>query len=58
MITVICSKCGGKGKLTSLYCDEPHWKDILCSDCNGTGEVQELSFEERKKLKREAILLP
>ena len=51
MITVICSRCGGTGKLEFLDSKPPYRNFLICPECKGAGEVQELSFEERKKLK-------
>ena len=51
MITVICSRCGGAGKLEFLDFKPPYRNFSICPECKGAGEVQELSFEERKKLK-------
>lgn len=54
MITVICSRCAGSGQVE--YYDnygQGGFYPEVCPECNGAGRVQELSFEERKKLKQE-----
>ena len=47
-IKVICSRCGGTGKLEFLHCDPPHWRKEPCPECRGAGQIEELAFEERR----------
>lgn len=50
-INVICSRCGGQGKLEFLQCDDDGhgiWEGEQCPACGGRGVVSELSFQERK----------
>ena len=47
-IKVICSRCGGTGKLEFLHCDPPEWLAEPCPECHGAGQVEELAFEERR----------
>ena len=50
-IKVICSRCGGSGRLHFLQFEEDKsfWEDEECPNCRGSGTVSEESFEERKK---------
>ena len=54
-IDVVCSKCGGTGKIECLHFDPPHWRPEEGGRhaCQGSGKVRELSFGERRRQARE-----
>jgi len=45
-VTHVCSRCGGKKKLT--FYKVVRLEEVECPECEGTGKVTEKTFEEKK----------